>query len=156
MASYVAIIHKDEETDFGALFPDFPGCVTAGASLDEVAAMAKEALALHVKGMREDGEQLPAPSTLEQAMNHELAKDAVACLVVELAEGQRTVRVNITLPENDLKEIDAFARRAGLTRSSLLAMGARMMMQGKIQTDTTKPATRRGGKSGSPKTHAAF
>lgn len=156
MASYVAIIHKDEGTDFGALFPDFPGCVTAGASLDEVAAMAKEALALHVKGMREDGEEIPAPSTLEQAMNHELAKDAVACLVVDLAEGQRSVRVNITLPENELKEIDAYARRAGLTRSSLLAMGARMMMQGKIQTDAAEPPARRGRKPGLQKTRAAF
>lgn len=129
MASYVAIIHKDEETDFGALFPDFPGCVTAGSTLDEVAAMAREALALHVKGMREDGEELPKPSTLEEAMGHDLAKDAVACLVVDLPEEQKTVRVNITLPESELKRIDDFARRFGLTRSSLLAMGARMMMQ---------------------------
>ncbi len=133
MASYVAIIHKDD-----------------------VAAMAREALALHVKGMREDGEEIPTPSTLEQAMNHELAKDAVACLVVDLSEEQRTVRVNITLPENELKEIDAYARRAGLTRSSLLAMGARMMMHQNIQPDAAEPPTRRGKKPDSKKAQAAF
>jgi predicted RNase H-like HicB family nuclease len=144
MASYVAIIHKQEETDFGALFPDFPGCVSAGTTLDEVSAMAKEALHLHVKGMREDGERIPCPSTLEQAMRHELAKDAVACLVVDLPEEHKTIRVNITLPENELKEIDAYARRAGLTRSNLLAMGAKMMMHGERQADACDTLLLRG------------
>lgn len=128
MAGYVAIIHKDEGSDFGVLFPDFPGCVSGGATLDEAAAMAREALALHVRGMREDGEPIPQPSSLSEALRHDLAKDAVACLVVEIPEEPRTVRVNITLPEDELREIDAYARRSGLTRSSLLVMGAKMMM----------------------------
>lgn len=129
MAGYVAIIHKDEGSDFGVLFPDFPGCVSAGATLDEAAAMARAALALHVRGMREDGEVIPQPSSLSEALRHELATDAVACLVVEVPEESKTVRVNITLPEDELREIDAYARRAGLTRSGLLVMGAKMMME---------------------------
>ena len=40
---YIAIIHKDPDSDFGVSFPDFPGCITAGRSLDEAKDMALEA-----------------------------------------------------------------------------------------------------------------
>ena len=49
-------------------FPDFPGCVSAGATLDEARHMAQEALELHVAGMIEGGDQLPFPSSLEAVM----------------------------------------------------------------------------------------
>jgi len=41
---YIAIIHKDPDSDFGVSFPDFPGCITAGRTLDEAKEMAREAL----------------------------------------------------------------------------------------------------------------
>jgi predicted RNase H-like HicB family nuclease len=56
---YLAIVHKEPNSDFGVSFPDFPGCITAGSTLDEARAMAKEALALHIEGMIEDGETIP-------------------------------------------------------------------------------------------------
>ncbi|WP_319405591.1 type II toxin-antitoxin system HicB family antitoxin [uncultured Desulfosarcina sp.] len=65
MANYIAIVHKEDKTDFGISFPDFPGCVTAGQTVDEAKHLAQEALALHSKGIIEDGEQLPSPSKLE-------------------------------------------------------------------------------------------
>jgi predicted RNase H-like HicB family nuclease len=46
MAEYIALIHKDPDSDFGVSFPDFPGCVTADATLEEARALAAEALAL--------------------------------------------------------------------------------------------------------------
>ncbi len=36
MASYIALIRKDADSDFGVDFPDFPGCVSAGATLDDL------------------------------------------------------------------------------------------------------------------------
>ena len=56
MANYIALMRKGEGSDYGVEFPDFPGCVTAGRTLDEARRMAAEALALHVEGLREDGE----------------------------------------------------------------------------------------------------
>jgi predicted RNase H-like HicB family nuclease len=50
----------DADSDFGVDFPDFPGCVTAGTTLDEPLRMAQEALEFHIGGMVEDGEELPA------------------------------------------------------------------------------------------------
>jgi predicted RNase H-like HicB family nuclease len=58
---YIAHLHKNKNSDYGVSFPDFPGCVTAGSSLEEARSMAAEALAFHVAGMREDGEAIPAP-----------------------------------------------------------------------------------------------
>jgi predicted RNase H-like HicB family nuclease len=40
MASYIAVLHKDADSDYGVDFPDFPGCVTAGETLEEARKMA--------------------------------------------------------------------------------------------------------------------
>jgi predicted RNase H-like HicB family nuclease len=42
MPGYIALIRKDADSDFGVDFPDFPGCVSAGATLDEARRMAQE------------------------------------------------------------------------------------------------------------------
>ena len=68
MGTYFAMVRKDPESDYGVDFPDFPGCVTAGGSLDEARAMANEALALHIEGMMEDGDLVPMPSSLNEIM----------------------------------------------------------------------------------------
>ncbi|HYE52017.1 MAG TPA: type II toxin-antitoxin system HicB family antitoxin [Azospirillaceae bacterium] len=68
MPTYIAILSKDPDTDYGVHFPDFPGCVTAGSTLEEVKAMAAEVLPFHIEGMLEDGEAIPAPSSLEQVL----------------------------------------------------------------------------------------
>ena len=68
MANFIAIVHKDLKSDFGVSFPDFPGCITAGSNIDEAKDMAQDALTLHIQGMIEDGEKLPAPSKLEEIM----------------------------------------------------------------------------------------
>ena len=126
MADYIAIIHKEPDSDYGVSFPDFPGCVTAGSSLDEAKDMAREALAFHVEGMREDGEAIPEPSSLDTVMADPDFADGVAFLVT-LHFQPRTVRVNITLPEDELKHIDEAARARGMSRSAFLAQAARSM-----------------------------
>src|SRR6266540_7008434 len=68
MRAYIALIHKDPHSEFGVSFPDFPGCISAGASLDAARANAEEVLAFHVEGMAEDGEAIPEPSSLEDIM----------------------------------------------------------------------------------------
>ncbi len=68
MATYVALIRKEPHSDYGVDFPDFPGCVTAGRTLDEAVAMAHEALAGHAALMVEEGEKLPAPSRVETVL----------------------------------------------------------------------------------------
>ena len=50
---------------FGIYFPDFPGCVSAGDTIDDVIAMGHEALQFHIDGMVEDGEAIPNPSEVD-------------------------------------------------------------------------------------------
>jgi hypothetical protein len=94
--------------------------------------MAQEALTLHIQGMIEDGEQLPAPSKLEEIMADRDFADAAAYLVVDVPDAKpRTVRVNITVPEMTLKQIDAAAKKRGMSRSSFLVHAAQSAIQSK-------------------------
>lgn len=125
MASYIALIHKDAESDYGVSFPDLPGCVTAGTDLDDARVMAVEALALHLAGMAEDGEAIPEPSSLEAVMSDPENRTGVAILVAAPARARKVVRVNVTFPEDELAAIDAKAEAFGMTRSGFLAKAAR-------------------------------
>ena len=81
MPNYIGLIHKDADSDFGVSFPDFPGVVTAGTTLDDARTMAEEALALHIEGLVEDGEAIPEPSALEEVMSDPDNRSGVAILV---------------------------------------------------------------------------
>lgn len=129
MRQYVGLIHKEAESDYSVSFPDFPGCITAGRDLDEARAMAEEALAFHVEGLAEDGEAIPEPSLLESVRADSLNRAGVAILVPVRSPAPKTMRVNITLPEDILAAIDRYAERHGLSRSGFIAKAARDAMK---------------------------
>jgi predicted RNase H-like HicB family nuclease len=129
MRHYIALIHKDADSDYGVSFPDLPGCISAGSDLDEARAMGAEALAFHVAGMAEDGGAIPEPSSLEDVMSNPENRDGVAILVPLADAATKAIRVNITLPEPDLNEIDAYAEAHGLTRSGFLLTAARRAIE---------------------------
>jgi predicted RNase H-like HicB family nuclease len=128
MRSYIGLIHKDAGSDFGVSFPDFPGVITAGTTLDDARAMAEEALSLHIEGIAEDGEAIPEPSTLEEVMSDPDNRTGVAILVSVKTAQPKIVRVNVTLPEDVLAQIDRYAEAHGFTRSGLLAQAAKKMI----------------------------
>lgn len=57
-----AIIIEKTENNYGAWAPDLPGCVAVGDTVEEVEQLMREAIELHLAGMREDGDPIPAPS----------------------------------------------------------------------------------------------
>lgn len=77
-----------------------------------------DALSAHLAGMAEDGEPLPEPSSLEAAMADRENRDAVAILVDAPAASAKAVRVNMTLPEEELARVDKFAAEHGPIRIS--------------------------------------
>ncbi|NYZ16758.1 hypothetical protein HL658_29785 [Azospirillum sp. RWY-5-1] len=81
MHVYIGLLRKDPDSSYGVDFPDFPGCVTAAATLVEVGPMAVEALTFHIEAMREDGDPIPAPSSLEAIMADPFNHEAVPILV---------------------------------------------------------------------------
>ena len=128
MVHYIALIHKQNDSDYGVSFPDFPGCVSAGVTLEEARRMGAEALAFHIEGLVEDGEPLPEPSTLDAIMRDPDNREGVAILVPALLKS-KSVRVNVTLPEDALRAIDSYAERHGYTRSGFLVSAAKQMME---------------------------
>ena len=128
MHHYIGLIHKDADSDFGVSFPDFPGVITAGTTLDDARTMAEEALALHIEGMVEDGEAIPEPSALEEVMSDPDNRSGVAILVSMKNVQPKAVRVNVTLPEDVLAQIDKYAEAHGYTRSGLLTQAAKKLM----------------------------
>ncbi len=121
MTAYIGLLRKEANSDFGVDFPDFPGCVTAGRTLDEARHMAAEALAIHIEGMRADGQNIPLPSSLEAVMANRHNKAAVAVLVDVPEKPERALRINVTLPEDLVRSID----RVAANRSRFLAAAAR-------------------------------
>jgi predicted RNase H-like HicB family nuclease len=121
MTSYIALLRKDAGSDYGVEFPDFPGCVTAGRTLEEARRMAVEALQLHLAGMREDREPIPKPSSLDTVMDDHENREAVAFLVDVATRSSKAVRVNVMLPEEVVEAID----RKTSNRSRFLTEAAR-------------------------------
>lgn len=59
---YVAVVEQGSES-WGAYVPDLPGCIAVGESRDEVIQLINEAVALHLEGLKADGEPIPTPSS---------------------------------------------------------------------------------------------
>lgn len=60
--TYLAVLEPGEDGSYGISFPDLPGCFIHGENLAQAGQMAAEAASLHVYGMEQDGEEIPAPS----------------------------------------------------------------------------------------------
>ena len=58
-----AIVTEKAEGNYSAYVPDLPGCVATGATVAEVEAEIREAIAFHVEGLREDGIAVPEPKS---------------------------------------------------------------------------------------------
>jgi predicted RNase H-like HicB family nuclease len=128
MRQYIALIHKEADSDYGVSFPDLPGVISAGKTLDEAREMATEALAFHLEGLAADGEAAPEPSSLEKIMCDAQNKEGVAVLVGAPAADVKSVRINVTMPADVLDQIDRYAEREGFTRSGFLAQAAKKAM----------------------------
>lgn len=117
---YPAILEKEEGSVYGVTFPDFPGCVSAGDTAEEALVNAHEALAGHVALMVQDGDALPEPTVVEKVIADPQIS-MVAVSVVGVTVPGRARRVNVTLDEALLDEIDSIAKN----RSRFLAEAAR-------------------------------
>jgi predicted RNase H-like HicB family nuclease len=123
---YPVVIHKDHDSDYGVTVPDLPGCFSAGVTADEALGNAIEAIECHVEGLLIDGESIPQGMPIEHyRAKREFASGIWALVDVDLSKlSGKAKRVNITLPERILAQIDSFASQTGDTRSGLLAHAA--------------------------------
>ena len=121
MNHYVAYIRKEADSDYGVEFPDVPGCISAGRTLDGARAMAAEALAGHLAVLEELGEAVPVPSTLE-ALKEDPHQAGATLVLIDLPEAfLKAERVNVMIPRHLLGRIDA---ASGGNRSRFLVEAA--------------------------------
>lgn len=58
-----AVVIERAASNYSAYVPDLPGCVATGATVEEVEARIREAIAFHLDALREDGLPAPQPSS---------------------------------------------------------------------------------------------
>ena len=123
---YPVVIHKDPDSDYGVSVPDLPGCFSAGRTLDEALENVKEAIECHIEGLLLDGESIPPAKEVEHHQaNADWAHGTWALIQVDLSKlSGKSKRINITLPERLLTQVDHYASEHGETRSGFLAQAA--------------------------------
>ena len=132
---YVAFLHDDDEPGVGISFPDFPGCVSDGETVDDALRRGAEALSFHVEGMMADGEPIPQPRSLHDIRADETLAEwrdgATIAFVPLILDRGSPRRVNVSLDVGLLSAIDEEARRRGMTRSAFLSSAARNEIEGR-------------------------
>ena len=111
------------DTAFGVVVPDLPGCFSAGDTLDEAVESAKEAAALWIDTALDAGTAIPPPSSLEAARQNPGYASWILG-IVELDPGlfdDSIDRINITLPRRVLRRLDAQAQSQGQSRGAFIA-----------------------------------
>ena len=61
-----AVVIKKAEGNYSAYVPDLPGCVATGETVAAIEAEIREAIRFHIDGLREDGIEIPAPSSIAE------------------------------------------------------------------------------------------
>ncbi len=131
--TYLAVLEPADE-GYGVFFPDIPGCISFGKTIEEAQQMAEEAAGLHIYAMEQEGEEIPIPSkTLD-------TEDVSGCIVTPITVypdmiknemDNKRVKTNITLP-NWLKQI-AEENKVNYSRILETALMDYLGLQGKRQ-----------------------
>ena len=128
--TYLAIADQAPgEAMYSIVFPAFPGVTSVAAGLTELIPQARDALATAIEDMEADGEDLPLAvedGAQRPALPGELHNPIMLLVAVEVRT--RSVRVNVSLDEGLLARMDSVAASTGISRSALLAKGARMVI----------------------------
>ena len=126
---YIALFEYEEgEKGFSVVFPDLPGCYSAGDDYDDAVRMAHEALALYA----EDNENMPEPRSFEQIQNewddwktwekdYKFFIGKIALYPIKVS----SQRFNVIMPSNLVLRIDRVARN----RSAFLTRAAEYVLE---------------------------
>jgi predicted RNase H-like HicB family nuclease len=144
--NFPVVLHKDPKSDFGVVVPDLPGCFSAGRTVDQALAMAKEAIELHLEGLIHEGKPIPRPGKIAHHQCNADYRDGTWALVTVDASALRVraKRINITVPERVLDAIDRAADAHGQTRSGFLVEAANVYMGRTVEksSDEHRPQQR--------------
>lgn len=115
---YPAYIYEgDENTAYGAEFPDFPGCFSAADELNDLPGNLQEAIEVYFEGEDLD---IPSPSRLEDLKGKYKGGFWIMADIDLNRISSKTKRINVTMPQVVLSRID----RATDNRSRFLTDAA--------------------------------
>lgn len=69
----LAVIYAKTRTGYGAHAPDLPGCIATGRTLAITRKRMREAIAIHLEGMKEDGLPIPKPTIIAEQVQVDAA-----------------------------------------------------------------------------------
>jgi predicted RNase H-like HicB family nuclease len=112
---YPAIFHKDEDS-FWVEFPDLPGCLTDGQTIDETISNAEEVLGLYIACRMEDNLDISAPSDIEDLQFDEGYSTYISTDVDKYHKKKKAVKKTLSIPQWLAEE----AERQHISFSALL------------------------------------
>ena len=124
MKQYIAFISTDGPA-FGVVFPDFPGCISAGRDFEDAVRMAHEALSGHIECMKDALLEIPRPRTLDEIKmawedwNEWKSSEYITALIA-LVPSHETRKYTISMDSSLMARIDAVTKN----RSAFLAKAA--------------------------------
>ena len=124
---YPALI-EGEGDDYGVVFPDLPGCVAMGHTVDEAIRHAEETLHDWTDSMEELGHSIPAPSQLED-VEVPAGCALTSILLVKTQRDKPNVRLNLVLDAGVADAITSEAKRRGMTRKAYIERVIRFAAQ---------------------------
>lgn len=131
MQHYPAFIEADKDGSASGWFPDIPGCIFAGNTIEEAIIDAQNSIDAHFEALAENGKDIPSAGSIQEHIVND---------VTEFINGQwvlinvnmdkfdgRAERINITLPHRLLHKIDEVVRNKPeySSRSGFIAAATR-------------------------------
>ena len=116
--TFAALFTKEADGGYSVSFPQLDGCYTQGDNFEEARRMAADAMSLHLYGMEQDGESIPAPQLDMQAPSGAMVVPVTAWMTPFREEMEnRAVKKTLTIPAwlNDAAE-----KRGGVNYSQIL------------------------------------
>jgi predicted RNase H-like HicB family nuclease len=132
MKQYIAFITTDGPV-FSVVFPDFPGCVSAGKDFEDAVRMAHEALSGHVECMKDARLRIPEPSSLDEIKKHwedwnDWKDSEYTTALIALVPSHETRKYTISMDSSLMARIDGVTKN----RSAFLAKAAEEFLGGQV------------------------
>jgi predicted RNase H-like HicB family nuclease len=121
MKQYIAFISTDGPT-FSIVFPDLPGCISAGNNYENAVRMAHEALSGHVECMKDAQLQVPEPSGLDEIKKNwkDWKNSEYTTALIALVPNHENKKYTISMDVSLMARIDMVTKN----RSAFLAKAA--------------------------------
>lgn len=127
---YPIFIHQDENSAYGVIVPDLPGCYSVGDTIEDAIKNAHKAIECHIEGLLLDNKSIPLKKPIEEHLdNSDFCGGVLAIVEIDISKvSGKTTRINISLPERFLKQIDDYTKHHEGNRSGFLVDAAMSYM----------------------------